>query len=97
MAAFPPMIVTFDDGTTVHLAPRPRDLLGAEEAGHNFTAGGNEIATSWAVAYATLRRLERTGALPEGVAVPASYQEFRDTADVDEDEAATDEDPEGKG
>lgn len=94
MPAIPPMTVTFDDGTEVRIEPKQRDLVGAEAAGHVFEEGHLPVAGMWAVAYAALQRMGRGGALPEGLELPATLQEFLDGADVEADE---DEDPEGKG
>ena len=93
MAAIPPMTVTFDDGTEVLIQPKPRDLVGAEAAGHDFQTGG-PIRGMYAMAFATLQRMERSGSLPEGVVVPPSLESLIDGADIDSEE---DPDPEGEG
>ncbi len=96
MQAFPPMTVTFDDGTEIYVEPKQRDMVRAEAAGLNFTEAGNAFAKMYAVSFAALQRMGRAGRLPEGLELPATLDEFLDAADVagDEDE---DDDPEGKG
>lgn len=92
MTAIPPMLVTFDDGSTVTVVPKPRDMVGAEAAGHDFTMDGQAIHGMYAVAFACLQRMERAGTLPEGVEVPPSLGSLIDGADV---QSEDDEDPEG--
>lgn len=89
----PLMTVTFDDGHSIEIKPKPRDLVGAEAAGHDFTTAG-PIRSMYAVAFAVLRRLERLGELPDGLTVPETLEALIDVADVE----GADPDPdEGKG
>jgi hypothetical protein len=88
------MTVTFDDGTTIKVEPKSRDMVGAEAAGHDFTTGDSPLRGMYATALAALRRMDRAGKLPEGIELPDTVDAFVDVADVD---AETDEDPEGKG
>lgn len=83
-SGYPPMTVTFEDGTEVTVEPRPKDVARAEIAGYDFQTGGPIVGT-YAVALATLGRLSRSGVLPEGVKVPDTLEEFLDVADVDPD------------
>lgn len=92
-AALPPMTVTFDDGSSVTVAPKSRDMVGAESAGHDFQTAG-PIRSMYAVAFACLQRMARASKLPKGVTVPESLEALIDGADI---EAETDDDPEGKG
>ena len=93
MAAYPPMTVTFDDGTSIRLEPRPKDLARAELSGFDFQTGG-PIVAAYAVAYATLGRLSRSGVLDDKISLPDSLDAFVDVADVDEIE---NEDPDAEG
>lgn len=74
-------VVEFEDGTTVEVRPKPKDLARAELAGFDFQQSG-PIAATYAAAWAALRRLERSGTLPEGVTVPESIDAFLDACDV---------------
>lgn len=96
MAAIPGMTVTFDDGTTVRVEPKQRDMVRAEAAGADFTTEGMVLAKMYAVAFAALQRMGRAGALPDGVELPGSLDEFLDSADLEGD-PDDDEDAEGKG
>lgn len=86
MALIPAMTVTFDDGSTVRVEPKTRDMVGAEDAGHDFTEGGG-VRGMYAVAFATLQRMGRIGALPDGVTVPESLQAMIDGADIEAEDA----------
>lgn len=96
MAAIPPMTVTFEDGTTVEVHAKPKDLARAEIGGHDFQTGG-PIAGVYAAAWAALGRMSRAGDLPEGLEVPDTIEGFLDVCDVEaqqeEAEDATGEDP----
>lgn len=77
-----PMTVKFDEGGEVHVEPKMRDVVGAEESGHDFAQSG-PIKNLYAVAYACLKRMNRAGTLPEGVTVPASFADLLDGADLE--------------
>lgn len=91
---FPTMTVSFDDGTSVTIEPKQRDVVRAEAAGCDFTVEGLPIAKMYAVAYAALQRLGRKGDLPDGFEVPATLDDFLDSADV---EGEQEDDPAGEG
>lgn len=91
----PPMTVTFDDGPTIEIQPKSRDMVRAEEAGHDFTESGS-MRTMYATALATLGRLQRYGEpLLKDFELPDTVAGFIDCADVDP--ITGDEDAEGKG
>jgi len=92
MAMIPGMTVTFDDGGSVEVVPKARDMVGAEAAGHDFATSG-PITSMYAVAYACLQRMERAGTLPDGVTVPATLAELLDGADIE----AVEDDEAGEG
>lgn len=94
--AFPPMSVTFENGTTVEVQAKPKDLARAEIGGHDFQTGG-PIAGMYAAAWATLGRMSRAGDLPEGVEVPATLDAFLDLCDVEPAGAEDDDAGEGTG
>lgn len=89
-----PMTVKFDDGGEVHVDPKMRDVVGAEEAGHDFAKSG-PIKNLYAVAYACIKRMDRAGTLAEDVKVPASFAELLDGADLEVE--VDDEDTPGNG
>ena len=80
------MTITFDDGTSVRVEPKTRDMVGAEDAGHDFAEGGG-VRGMYAVAYSTLCRMKRNGTLPEGVEVPESLEAMVDGADIEAEDA----------
>lgn len=91
MPSFPPLRVTFDDGTELLLDPRPRDMALAErDFGTDFRTEGL-FSTSYALALAVLTRMKRAGAID--LELPATADALMDIADV---EAIPSEDPEGK-
>jgi len=90
--AIPPMLVQFEDGTKVRIVPRPKDLVRAEIAGHDFQTGKG-MTGMYYVAMATLGRMGRAGDLPAGLVIPESLDDFLDLADV---EPETEDDPMGE-
>ena len=94
MSAFavPPMLVQFEDGTKVRIVPRPKDLVRAEIAGHDFQTG-KPMTGMYQVALATLGRMGRAGDLPAGLKLPETLEDFVDQADV---EAEDEDDPLGE-
>jgi hypothetical protein len=82
MATYPPMLITFDDGTTVEVVAKARDLVRAEADGFDFASGANPIRAMYAVAYSALSRMARTDGVDPKL-VPATFDEFLDVVDVE--------------
>jgi len=85
MALIPPLTVVFDDGESVVLEPKTRDMARAEKAGHDFTEGG-QVQGMYALAFAALERQARLGLLPATVKLPESFEAFMDCADIEVDD-----------
>lgn len=92
MATVTTLNVTFENGTTVSVGVKPKDLARAEIGGYDFQTGG-PIAGMYASAWAALGRMGRAGDLPDGVEVPDTLDQFLDLCDV---EAPTEEEAEGE-
>lgn len=90
MSTLPPLRVTFDDGVSLELQPRPRDMAIAERRfGFDYTEGG-AFGGIYATALACLSRMN--GELDREL--PDTIDALMQIADV---EAIEDEnDPEGK-
>lgn len=89
-ASLPKLLVTFDDGETVELDPRPRDMAIAERRyKHDYSEGGG-FESMYATALACLSRIN--GTLDREV--PDTIDALMLVADV---EPVEPEDSEGKG
>jgi hypothetical protein len=83
----PVLSIQFDDGTSYQVEARPRDLLAVEKDGIDVTS--QPIYGMYAVAYAALRRMKRTGVIPTEVTLPATVDELTEIADVQASEASS--------
>ncbi len=88
--ALPPLRVTFDDGETFDLEPRPRDMALAEVRFHHDYSAAGGFASMYATALACLTRMN--GLLGERE-VPTTIDALMLIADV---EPIEDPDAEGK-
>lgn len=88
----PQVTVAFDDGPTITVQPKSRDLLKLEESGVNIE-DTPAFSALYRTTFAALQRMERCGALPDGFVLPESAEAFMDVADLE----AEDDDSEGEG
>lgn len=77
----PVLVVSFDDGTEYKVEAKARDLLGAEQAGHAFDAE-RPMSSLYAIAFAGLARMQRTGQIDADINLPGSVDELAKVADV---------------
>ena len=88
-------LVRFDDGTEIEAQASSRDMVALEKAGVNLT-GLPPISASYQIAHAALLRMGRVGRLPDGVEIPAKWEQLADLADLEPVQADA-VDPEGNG
>jgi hypothetical protein len=87
----PVLSIEFDDGTSYQVEARPRDLLAVEKDGIDLAT--KPIYGMYAVAYAGLRRMKRTGAIPAEAVLPTTVDELTEIADVQTADGATPSEP----
>ena len=89
----PKMVVAFDDAEPVEVQCTSRDLLKMEADGVDLNEM-KAIEGTYTFVWYALRRLQRTGKLPDGIEVPEDVTDFLDMADISQPDEA---DPEGNG
>lgn len=76
--------IVFDDGPTITVDIKPRDIARLEELDRSFAEDGLATPRRMVLAaWLALQRMARRGELPEDVSLPTSLDDFLDVADVE--------------
>lgn len=79
--SFPRLLVEFDDGRSVELQAKARDMIAAEASGIYMEPGQGQ-RSFYVMAFFAMKRMIRTGELPEDFVLPESVDDLLDIADT---------------